>query len=189
MKNWDREKYLKAWNFASIHHSGQKYGGSKQDLYIDYLTHIGMVGMELIWALQNSNEEYDADLAIQCGLLHDIIEDTGIGYSEIKSEFGKEVAEGVLALSKNVELKTKEMQMKDSLNRIKLQPREIWMVKMADRISNLQLAPFYWNNEKILKYRYEAQLIYDSLSGANSILAQRLKMKINEYYELNKKSR
>jgi (p)ppGpp synthase/HD superfamily hydrolase len=185
---WDREKYIKAWNFSSLHHSGQKYGSSKQDLYIDYLTHIGMVCMEIIWALQNSNEEYNADLAIQCAILHDIIEDTEIGYTEILSKFGKPVADGVLALSKNGELETKDLQMKDSLNRIKLQPREIWMVKMADRISNLNEAPFYWDNEKILKYRYEAQLIHDSLSTANSILAQRLKLKINEYCELNKKN-
>jgi (p)ppGpp synthase/HD superfamily hydrolase len=185
---WDREKYLKAWNFASIHHSGQKYGGHIQDLQIDYLTHIGMVSMEIIWALQNSNEPYNADLAVQCAILHDTIEDTKITYSEILEEFGKEVADGVSALSKNSELGSKELQMKDSLSRIKLQPHEIWMVKMADRISNLNKAPFYWDNEKMLKYRFEAIMIYDTLSGANQILAMRLKEKINEYYDLNKRS-
>jgi (p)ppGpp synthase/HD superfamily hydrolase len=186
--SWDREKYIKAWKFASLHHSGQKYGGNKKDLHFDYLTHIGMVCMEIVWALQNSDEEYNSDLAIQCAILHDTIEDTKVGYSDVLTEFGKNVADGVLALSKNQELESKDLQMKESLNRIKLQPREIWMVKMADRISNLNGAPFYWDNEKILKYRYEAQLIYDSLSTANSLLAQRLKLKINEYYELNKKN-
>jgi (p)ppGpp synthase/HD superfamily hydrolase len=186
--NWDQGKYLKAWNFASIHHSGQKYGGHRQDLYIDYLTHVGMVSMEIIWALQNSNESYDADLAIQCAILHDTIEDTKITYSEILEEFGKKVADGVNALSKNSELESKEQQMKDSLSRIKSQPLEIWMVKMADRISNLYTAPFYWDNEKILKYRFEALMIHDALSGANQSLALRLKEKINAYYDLNKRS-
>jgi (p)ppGpp synthase/HD superfamily hydrolase len=186
--NWDREKYLKAWNFASIHHTGQKYGGHIQDLQIDYLTHIGMVCMEIIWALQNSSESYNADLAVQCAILHDTIEDTKITYSEILEEFGKEVADGVSALSKNPELESKELQMKDSLSRIKLQPHEVWMVKMADRISNLNKAPFYWDNEKMLKYRFEAIMIYDALSGANQILALRLKDKINVYYDLNKRS-
>jgi len=31
-------------------------------------------------------------------------------------------------------------------------------------------------------------MIYDALSGANQILALRLKEKINEYYDLNKRS-
>jgi (p)ppGpp synthase/HD superfamily hydrolase len=178
---WDREKYLKAWNFASIHHSGQKYGGHEQDQYIDYLTHIGMVAMEIIWALQNSEKTYDADLAIQCAILHDIIEDTGVGFESLSVEFGEKVANGVLALTKDKHLETKDLQMADSLKRIKMQDPEIWMVKMADRISNLFGAPFYWDAEKTEKYKLEAQSIYNSLSEANPVLAKRLKLKIDEY--------
>jgi (p)ppGpp synthase/HD superfamily hydrolase len=182
---WDRDKYLRAWHFASIHHTGQNYGGHNQDQYVDYLTHIGMVSMEVIWALQNSKDEYNANLAVQCAILHDTIEDTEINYQDLLNEFGKEVAAGVLALTKNKEVGTKELQMQDSLNRIKLQGPEIWMVKMADRISNLDGAPFYWDKQKIIKYRNEAQIIYDSLSKANNILAFRLKNRIDDYFERN----
>ena len=185
--SWEREKYLKAWNFASIHHTGQKYGGIQQDSYIDYLTHIGMVCMEVIYALQNSDQQYNADLAIQCAILHDIIEDTPVEYSEVLAEFGKDVADGVLALSKDKNLETKELQMQDSLNRIKKQPYEIWMVKMADRISNLYAAAFYWTNDKILSYKKEAEIILDHLSEANSLLSERLKQKIDTYVEANKR--
>jgi (p)ppGpp synthase/HD superfamily hydrolase len=181
---WDIEKYLKAWNFASIHHSGQKYGGKKQEQYIDYLTHIGMVFMEIIWALQNSEDEYNANLAIQCAILHDTIEDTKITYNDLLDEFGKEVADGVMALTKNKDLGAKELQMEDSLKRIKLQPPEIWMVKLADRISNLDGAPFYWDSQKIINYRDEAQIIYNSLSQANKSLALRLKKRITDYIKV-----
>jgi hypothetical protein len=46
---------------------------------------------------------------------------------------GNEIADGVIALSKNTILPSKEEQMKDSIARIKQQPKEVWMVKMCDR--------------------------------------------------------
>jgi len=91
------------------------------------------------------------------------------------------VADGVLALSKNPLLSTKSEQMEDSLLRIKLQPKEIWMVKMADRISNLYQPPFYWDKAKIINYQKEALIIYDNLSEANLELSQRLNEKIENY--------
>jgi (p)ppGpp synthase/HD superfamily hydrolase len=148
INSWDREKYIKAWKFATKHHTGQKYGGSEPDEYIDYINHIGMVCMEVIWALQHTQEKYDADLAIQCAILHDTIEDTDASFDDIKSMFGEQVANGVLALSKNEKIQSKEEMMTDSLERIKKQGKEVWMVKLADRISNLNAPPFYWDNTK-----------------------------------------
>ena len=97
------------------------------------------------------------------------------------------MADGVQALSKNTSLPTKAEQMRDSLDRIRQQPAEIWMVKMADRITNLYHPPHYWNNEKILAYRDEAQLIHDELLTADFGLAQRLQAKINAYPQFLKK--
>jgi GTP diphosphokinase / guanosine-3',5'-bis(diphosphate) 3'-diphosphatase len=56
---------------------------------------------------------------VHCALFHDSIEDTNTSYNDIKNDFGKEVADGVLALTKNFDLPTKSEQMKDSLQRIK----------------------------------------------------------------------
>jgi len=120
-------------------------------------------------------------LAVQCAILHDIIEDTEITHEKLKLEFGQKVANGVLALTKDKNLETKNLQMEDSLNRILQQSNEIAMVKMADRISNLYDPPFYWNTEKIKNYKTEAQIIFDNLAGANTTLAKRLKIKIEEY--------
>jgi len=181
LNNWDREKYLKAWNFASIRHTGQKYGGHEEGLHLDYLTHLGMVSMEIIWAISNSTEYYDSDLAVQCAILHDSLEDTSTTYEELQSIFGKNVADGVLALTKNDKLPLKSEQMEDSLLRIKQQPKEIWMVKLADRISNLYQAPYYWDTEKTNKYLDEARIIYTQLHTANKALALRLNDKISNY--------
>lgn len=180
MTHWHPDIYAKAWSFASKQHSGQTYGGAQEGERIEYINHIASVAMEITWALQSDTSANSA-LALQCALLHDTIEDTDTSYSILHSEFGEAVANGVLALSKNEALPTKEAQMRDSLERIKQQPREVWMVKMADRITNLYHPPHYWTNEKILAYRDEALVIYQELYTANTQLAQRLQQKIAAY--------
>ncbi|MCC5637960.1 HD domain-containing protein [Nostoc sp. CHAB 5844] len=174
-QNWSPESYIKAYKFAAIAHQNQKMPGSE----LPYITHLSFVSMEVIAAL-SVEKEADGDLAIQCAILHDTIEDTETTFEQIKAEFGEAVAKGVLALTKDNSL-AKHLQMADSLNRIKQQPLEIWMVKLADRISNLQAPPHYWNQEKITKYREEGMQIYEALKDASGFLAARLASKIANY--------
>lgn len=75
--NWNQDIYIKAWDFATIAHHGQTYGGPKEGQRIEYINHIGSVAMELIWALSQTTD-IDGSLAIQCALLHDTIEDTAV---------------------------------------------------------------------------------------------------------------
>ena len=84
---------------------------------------------------------------------------------------------------KNKKLPGKQEQMLDSLQRIKQQPLEVGMVKLADRITNLQPPPHYWTKEKINSYREEAQIILDTLGCSNEFLAQRLADKIKNYQQ------
>jgi len=180
--NWNPEIYLKAWHFASQMHSGQTYGGSEPGLKIEYINHIGSVATEIIHAIGHQYQ-YDVVLAIQCALLHDTLEDTAATYEQIVDLFGHSTAEGVLALTKDKSLPNKNEQMKDSLFRIRQQPQEVWMVKMADRITNLYHPPHYWKPAKIETYREEAVLIYDELKEAHNGLAQRLIEKIEAYQQ------
>ena len=136
--------------------------------------------MEIMAAL-SFEDDLDGDLAIQCALLHDVMEDVGIKYDTLKNKFESKVADGVNALSKNKAIKSKREQMIDSLERIKKQPKEVRMVKLADRISNLGPPPSDWDQEKISKYKQEAKVIYDNLKDANKFLADRLKHKIDNY--------
>ncbi|WP_208326195.1 bifunctional (p)ppGpp synthetase/guanosine-3',5'-bis(diphosphate) 3'-pyrophosphohydrolase [Flavobacterium sp. S87F.05.LMB.W.Kidney.N] len=124
----------------------------------------------------------NSDLAVKCAMLHDTIEDTTFDYEKVNDLFGSQVASGVLALTKNDQITDSLEKMLDSLNRIKQQPIEVWAVKMADRISNLYEPPYYWNDEKKLKYIEEAEIIHNELKDGNEYLARRLKIKIKEYY-------
>ena len=97
--------------------------------------------MEILMANANT-ENFNVALAIQAALLHDTIEDTDTRFSEVEENFGLEVANAVMALTKNESL-PKEEQMMGSLQRIKKLPYEVRSVKMADRITNLQKPPLH----------------------------------------------
>ena len=58
------------------------------------------------------------------------------------------------------------------------------MVKIADRITNLQKPPIHWSKEKIIKYCEEAKLISITLNNKNDYLNKRLESKIKEYESL-----
>ncbi len=168
--------YQIAIDFAASYHKEQKVTGKDYS----YVVHLSNVAMEVMFAINNTNEFLNKNLAISVALLHDIIEDTKVTYNDILSEFGEDIANGVSALTKNENIHKSE-QMIDSLNRIVLQPKEIWIVKMADRITNLQPPPHYWDYEKKLYYFEESKIIYNKLKVANSYLAERLLSKIENY--------
>ncbi len=177
MSHWSQDEYIKALKFAAEAHNGQKVPGTD----LPYLFHISLVSMEVLSALA-AEKLIDGNVAVQCAVLHDVIEDTATSYEQVVEFFGCQVANGVLALTKNDDL-PKSDEMADSLNRIRLQPKEVWMVKLADRITNLQPPPGHWTLEKKKKYQAEAAMILDALGDASPYLAARLRGKIAAYVE------
>ncbi|WP_310481318.1 HD domain-containing protein [Chamaesiphon sp. VAR_48_metabat_403] len=173
--NWDRDLYIKACLFAAKAHRGQLVPRSD----LPYSIHLNLVSMEILAAL-SIESGCDGDLAVQCALLHDTIEDTDTSYEQIAALFGMNVADGVAALSKNPALE-KSVQLADSLERIQQQPIAVWMVKLADRITNLQPPPTHWDVAKIRRYRDEAIEIHTHLQAASPYLAARLAQKIQNY--------
>ncbi len=170
---FSQERYLAALHFAADRHRGQLVPGGERP----YVVHVTSVAMEIIAAIADAR---DPDLAIACALLHDTIEDTETTYDEVAAAFGNAVADGVRALSKSADVPKAE-RMADSLRRIRLQPREVWMVKLADRITNLQPAPPKWDAAKKTAYRDEAIAIVEALGEASPLLAARIRLKIAAY--------
>ncbi|HYF64091.1 MAG TPA: HD domain-containing protein [Herpetosiphonaceae bacterium] len=180
MSAWSPDSFAQAWNFATFYHQGQTYGGPTEGTQIEYLNHVGSVAAEVIWALPE-RPDLRADLAIQCALLHDVVEDTRATIALVRETFGAAVADGVRALTKDTSLPGKAAQMADSLARIQAQGHEVWLVKLADRITNLYHPPFYWDNARIEEYRREAMAIHAALHPASPALAARLEAKIDHY--------
>lgn len=166
------DRYVAALRFAAERHATQKVPGTD----LPYLVHLTSVAAEVIAGLADSG--LDLDLAVTCALLHDVLEDTPTRPDEVADRFGAAVVAGVGALTKDP---TNPDPMADSLRRIAAQPREIWCVKLADRITNLAPPPAYWTAEKRRAYRAEAIVIADALGDASPRLHERIRMKIADY--------
>ncbi len=169
--------YQNAIVFAAHKHRENEY--SINGTRLPYLVHVCNVAMEILIAGPQTNG-FNIGLAVQVALLHDTLEDTSATFDELVITFGADVARGVLALTKIKYVPPRE-RMKDCLSRIKTQPKEIWAVKLADRISNLQPPPEDWNASKKTEYLLEARFIYDELKEGNEYLAARLEKMIENY--------
>lgn len=171
---WSPEAWLAASRFAADAHRGQLAPGTD----LPYLLHVTSVAQEVARAIVL--EGGDGDLAVQCALLHDTMEDCGVTHGELAERFGRPVADGVAALTKR-DGPTKEARMADSLSRIQRQPSEVWMVKLADRVTNLQPPPPHWTPQKCARYREEAARILDALGSASPHLSGRLQSMMEAY--------
>ena len=172
---FDQDRWIAAWRFAAAAHHGQTVPGTE----LPYIVHLGMVAMEVQAALVGEPGR-DGDLAVLCSLLHDAVEDTAVEVEDVAARFGGAVAAGVLALTKDPSLPKAE-RMADSLRRIREQPMEVWMVKLADRITNLQPPPAHWSAEKAAAYLSEARAIRAALGDASPSLAARMDEKLAAY--------
>lgn len=173
MTTFDPDRYVRALRFAADKHRDQRVPGTA----LPYLVHVVSVAGEVIAALADVEQP---DLAIACALLHDTLEDTATTVDEIAASFGQEVAAGVAALTKAARLPKAE-RMADSLRRIREQPRAVWCVKLADRITNLAPPPIGWTRDRCHAYREEAGEIAAALGDASPALHARLRAKIDSY--------
>lgn len=174
---WNADQFARTLDFAAKAHGDQKVPGTG----FPYTTHVTKVAMEVLRACAG-DASLDVDLACTCALLHDCVEDAGVTRAQLAAEFGEAVAAGVQALTKD-EAVPKEQRMADSLARIRAQPREVWLVKLADRVTNLEAPPHYWSREKRLAYREEARAIHAALAEAHAGLAARLAARIEAYLQ------
>lgn len=170
--SFSADLYVKALSFAARAH-----GDQKTPIGLPYVVHVTSVCMELIRALE-AEPSRDADLAVACALLHDVLEDTPTPRAELEAAFGAKVAAGVEALSKR---KGAADPMGDSLRRILAEGPEIAMVKLADRITNLAPPPPHWSAEKIAKYRVEGERILKELGAASPFLTTRFHERLAAY--------
>lgn len=170
---WDPERYARALDLAARCHGDQRDPGNG----FPYVVHLTKVAAEV---MRVASPELNMDLAVTCAVLHDIVEDAGVTVAQLEAEFGAEVAAGVAALTKDERL-PKEARMADSLRRLQAQPREVQLVKLADRVTNLEYPPRYWTAAKRQAYLEEAGRIHEALGAAHPGLAARLIERMRRY--------
>ncbi|MBF0583375.1 MAG: HD domain-containing protein [Magnetococcales bacterium] len=137
----------RAFRFAEQWHGDQKRPSGEP-----YTLHL----LQVLEVLLTNEYVRDVDLLV-VGLLHDVVEDTECTLDEICSHFGERVAELVDWLTKpeRVEGESKEAGKKRYLERLRQAPREAILLKLADRLSNVQFLETHPRPEFQRKYYRE----------------------------------
>jgi GTP diphosphokinase / guanosine-3',5'-bis(diphosphate) 3'-diphosphatase len=121
----------KAYRFAAVRHQNQKRSSGEP-----YMLHPLLVTRLL------ADMHMDM-VALETGLLHDVVEDTSATVEEIRKNFGNEVAacvDGVTKLSK-VNLASREERQAESVRKMLLamvNDIRVIVVKLADRLHNMR---------------------------------------------------
>ncbi len=152
---------IRAADFAAVKHGNQSYNDE-----IPYIRHLEMVVTVL------NRFGFTDNIMICAGNLHDVCEDTGVSYSDIKDRFGIEVAELVYAVTNEKGRNRKERNFK-TYGQIhgRFFPTAL---KLADRIANVEYGianggkqdmyakewpsfhlDLYWHPEKDGNWRHE----------------------------------
>ncbi len=121
----------KAYRFAASHHGGQTRISGEP-----YMVH----PLEVAHILADMNMDL---ISLQTGLLHDVVEDTGVSIEEIRKDFGEEVGrcvDGVTKLGK-INLYSAEVRQAESYRKMLLAMTNdirVIIVKLADRLHNVR---------------------------------------------------
>lgn len=127
----------KADIFIEDKHRGQVYNN------LPYTYHCYQVAMVIGWLFPNDLDMYRA------ALLHDILEETKVTYSQLKKEFGERVADLVREVTKT------------GYNTFpNLKTREGVILKYADRLCNL-VNMKNWSEAQQLKYIDKSRFWYE----------------------------
>jgi len=127
----DLELIRKAFAFAAEAHAEQvRLSGEP---FLNHLLEVAIILVRLKMDLPT----------IATGLLHDTIEDTGVTFKELKSEFGEEIARLVDGVTKigRITFRTSEERQAENFRKMLLamaRDLRVIIVKLADRIHNMR---------------------------------------------------
>jgi len=148
----------KAYNFAEMAHSNAQTRFSGERYFI-HPYNVALILADLHMDVQT----------VCAGLLHDVVEDTGITFDEIKREFGEEIAnmvDGVTKLSK-VKYRNKEERQAESLRKMIVAMSKdirVVIIKLADRLHNIRTLQ-YMPKEKQYQKAMETIEIYAPIAN------------------------
>ncbi|MEX2109468.1 MAG: bifunctional (p)ppGpp synthetase/guanosine-3',5'-bis(diphosphate) 3'-pyrophosphohydrolase [Gemmatimonadaceae bacterium] len=131
----DRDLLARAYRFSERAHEGQKRLSG--DKYVSHCVEVAKILVDL---------QLDS-VTVASGLIHDVVEDTGVSVDEVEAEFGKEIAEIVDGLTKIGHLPLNSSQERQVENYRKLllsiaKDARVILIKLADRLHNMRTLEF-----------------------------------------------
>src|SRR5580704_6986767 len=153
----DEDMINRAYVFAMKAHGAQKRASGDP-----YFSHPVEVAYKLT--------QYKLDVAsIVTALLHDTVEDTEVTLEDIEASFGKEIrnlVDGVTKLSR-LEGKSENLNQAENFRKLLIAMSEdlrVLLVKLADRMHNMETLHFIKNPEKRQRIAKETVEIYAALA-------------------------
>src|SRR5439155_79195 len=140
----DRELLTRAFDFAARAHDGQLRRSGQEFIYHPWGAAKILAGLRL------------DEATLAAALLHDTVEDTGIGIDDIRSEFGDEIAklvEGVTKLTR-VQFQSREHAEAENYRKLVLAMAEdlrVILIKLADRLHNLRTIEYMGKQTQVRK--------------------------------------
>ena len=153
----EQEVLSKAFYYAKKAHEGQKRASGEE-----YFTHPVAVAQILI----DLGMDYHS---VAASFLHDVIEDTPVSEGDIKEEFGEEILELVVGVTKldKIEFKSQEEEQAENFKKIFVSMAKdirVIIIKLADRLHNMRSLNFL-SHERQLRMARETLDIYAPLAG------------------------
>lgn len=123
--------FFPAWQSAASFAARKHHGQLRKDAKTPYFAHVVRVAFTTI-ALFGCTDP----AAIAAALAHDLIEDTTTDYEDLEDRFGTEVADMVVALTKNMALPEPARE-RDYEDRLAKADWRVRLVKLADAYDNV----------------------------------------------------
>ena len=130
-RHWNREMVVDAYEFAITVHEGQWRQSGEP-----YFTH----PLAVARILSELKSDY---LAVVAGLLHDVVEDSGVTVDDVRERFGEQVAllvDGVTKISE-LRFRTYEERQAEHIRKMllsMLKDLRVILIKFADRLHNMR---------------------------------------------------
>ncbi len=180
--NFDEQLVLDAYHISSQSHSSQVRSSGEP-----YFSHPLAVAEILI--------DYRLDAtSIITALLHDVVEDTNINLEFIEQKFGEEIAnlvDGVTKLSK-IESLSSSRKAAENFRKLLMamsQDIRVLLVKLADRLHNMQTIHFIKSEEKRIRIANESLAIYAPLAARIGMYKMRDELQELSFVQINPESR
>jgi guanosine-3',5'-bis(diphosphate) 3'-pyrophosphohydrolase len=156
MERLDVDLLARAYRFSERAHSGQKR--SSGDAYVSHCVEVAKILAEL----------HLDSVTVASGLIHDVIEDTGVNVEEIEREFGTEIAGIVDGVTKigNITFRSTQERQVENYRKLLLsiaKDARVILIKLADRLHNMRTLD-YLAEEKRRRIAQETMDLYAPLA-------------------------
>ncbi|NEN87990.1 MAG: HD domain-containing protein [Okeania sp. SIO3H1] len=181
MIDFSHNFYYRALDFATKAHAGQ----TRKKSGAPYVTHPMRVATLLALSNVLNGPLRSKKIVIKAALLHDVVEDTEYTVEDIRKEFGYSVAHLVKSLTK-LPSESKEAYVRRCIQN----SFDSCLIKIADRIDNLNEAKSSFSPEKLQKYLESSEFIYAVAADTwrEDFLTTDLAQSLNVHIQLVKSS-